>query len=127
MYYLNPDNKPPALGCWTNAFHYPARLDNQNPSEFFRFSLLNILQAGPDAVPFLPQYPNRRSLPAHRPGNDRIFSTLKSGMWSGRGMNAMSATAISPLSLVAVIFTSYVSTGIWRVLSSGSVATLREA
>ena len=36
MYYLNPDNKPLALGCWTRFFHYPARIGDRNPSDFFR-------------------------------------------------------------------------------------------
>jgi hypothetical protein len=36
MYDLNPDNKPLALGCWTRAFHYPARIGDRNPSDFFQ-------------------------------------------------------------------------------------------
>ena len=36
MYYLNPDNKPLALGCRTRVFHYPARIGDLNPSDFFQ-------------------------------------------------------------------------------------------
>jgi len=36
MYYLNPDNKPLALWCWTRVFHYPARIGDRNPSDFFQ-------------------------------------------------------------------------------------------
>lgn len=36
MYDLNPDNKPLALGCRTRVFHYPARIGNRNPSDFFQ-------------------------------------------------------------------------------------------
>ena len=36
MYDLNPDNKPLALGCRTRAVHYPARIDDRNPSDFLK-------------------------------------------------------------------------------------------